>query len=376
MRVLRRRLLGAALLAAPLAAQEPPATTSTSARVEFTGSLLLSGFYTDAAADARDVPTYVLLPPTGVDPISASGGTLRQSRVIIRGRAERFFGGTVSAEVDVDFAGDGERSPTPRLRRAVATVRWPYGWVLFGQEVVPISDLDPSSFAAVAVPGFTHTGNLSLWMPQVRLGAMTGGSVGVGAEVAAIAPRFADDDQSERVHRPFLQARLLAHWGPTDFRSALGIGGHYGWIMGTGDTLIATQAVGVTTRFFLSRYLEIRGEGFYGEVLATLGGGIGQNLGPDEKPVTTRGGWAQLILHPTPRWEVGGGYGFENPDDVDVDPVSGMLKNVTWETHAAWRPRPLVLALEYRRLETSYPSIGVDLLATANHVNVALGFEF
>jgi hypothetical protein len=91
-------------------------------------------------------------------------------------------------------------------------------------------------------------------------------------------------------------------------------------------------------------------------------------------PVRAKGGWAQLNVRPHPAVEVGGGYGLDDPDDADLDPATALLRNLSWEGHVQWRPAPLVLGVEFRRLETTYgPAIGTLL---AHHVNVAAGFEF
>ncbi len=148
----------------------------------------------------------------------------------------------------------------------------------------------------------------------------------------------------------------------------------------------------------MTEYVEVRAEGFTGQVLGTLeGGGIGQNFGPNGEPVRSKGGWAQLNLLPTPEWELGGGVGIDDLNDADIssgttpgggyDPYGGggsttydfgagvVRSNLSWKAHLIWRPHPLVFGLEFKRIETSYgnPSIGKQ---TGRHVNLALGFEF
>ena len=51
----------------------------------------------------------------------------------------------------------------------------------------------------------------------------------------------------------------------------------------------------------------------------------------------------------------------------------GRLKNFVCEGHVDLRPRgPLVFGIEFRRLETTYPSGKF----TANHFNLAAGYRF
>jgi hypothetical protein len=121
--------------------------------------------------------------------------------------------------------------------------------------------------------------------------------------------------------------------------------------------------------------VELRGEAFTGQALAGLGGGgIGQNLGSVGQPVRTSGGWGQLLLKPTAGWELGAQYGLDDPRDSDLDPATQRLRNETIGGHLHWRPAPLVLGLEYRRIQTRYGA-GVGSI-TAHHLNLALGAEF
>jgi hypothetical protein len=298
------------------------------------------------------------------------------------------FGASVEGELDLDFFGkqaDGSRrEPLPRVRRIVGRISWPHAWVLFGQEALPISTVDPSSFSMVSVPGFTGSGNLSRWMPQVRVGTEMGTSLRIGFEVAAVAPRFnnvsdnetPDPDRAELSKRPFVQGRLLTRWGTDDTGGEVSIGGHYGWYTTGVDSLGITKAVAASGRFFVTPMVELRGEAFLGEALGILGGGgIDQTLSPDGEPVRTEGGWAQLNVHPSPQLELGGGYGIDNPHNADIDRASGRTYNVMWEIHGHLHISPLVVALEYRRIETTYFDAVYDL-QTANHVNLALGFVF
>jgi hypothetical protein len=93
----------------------------------------------------------------------------------------------------------------------------------------------------------------------------------------------------------------------------------------------------------------------------------------DGVPVGTTGGWAQLNLKPTPAWELGGGAGFDDPDDADLA-AGSRLRNLALEGHLAWRKAPVVLGLELRHLRTRYAEPTGTL--TATHVNLAAGFEF
>jgi hypothetical protein len=93
----------------------------------------------------------------------------------------------------------------------------------------------------------------------------------------------------------------------------------------------------------------------------------------DGVPVSTKGGWAQLNLRPTPAWEIGGGAGIDDPDDEDLLPAS-RLRNLAFEGHLLWRRLPIVLGFEVREIRTRYAgSVGTR---SATHLNLAAGFEF
>lgn len=365
---------------APLAAQRPT--------VELAGTILMNAFYNDDAVNNTDVPLVATPPDPAGPPPAALGATVRQTRLALFAVMPNVLAGEASAELDVDFFGGqlsgGRVHPLLRIRRARVDLRWPNGWVMAGQEAPPIAELNPSSLAAVGIPGFTQAGNLWIWLPQVRVGGAAGRRVQLGGEIAAVAPRSGEhfgnvatqSDRAERTERPHGEARLLARWGDVDTPSEISVGAHYGWLANDADSLVVSRAAAASVRVFATRYAELRAEAFLGAALTGLGGGgIGQNLAPDGAAVKTKGGWAQLNLRPAFQWEVGGGYGLEDPDDADLSGVAGRGKNVQWEVHTIWRPPPLLVAVEYRRIETTYlnPSLG---LLTANHLNVAVGFEF
>lgn len=363
-------------------------TTHRGASVELSGLVLMNGFYNDDWVYNVDLPMFATPPdPAGLR-ASSAGGTVRQTRLTLFGFAPGVLGGNASAELDIDFWGGqlkgGRVNPLIRIRRTRADLRWRNAWIMAGQEAPPIAELNPSSLAALGIPEFSYSGNLWIWLPQVRVGVITGDRVRIGLEASALAPRTGADvgtfgtqaDQAEQVRRPQSEARLLVRWGDVDQASELSIGGHYGWLLNNADSIVASRAAAASAQVFLGRYFELRGEAYVGEALVGLGGGgIGQNLTPTGAAVRTKGGWVQLNAHPGFAWELGVAYAIEDPNDADLDPVNGRAKNLGWSLHAIWRPSPLVFAAEYRRLETTYVNSVFGLL-TANHVNLAAGFEF
>lgn len=261
---------------------------------------------------------------------------------------------------------------------------------MFGQEAPPISELNPVSFAAMGYPGFSGAGNLWVWVPQVRARVQAGTPVRVGLEVAALSPLggsaqgpevYTFPDQAERSRRPFLQGRVLASWGDDEVNGEFSAGAHYGWFATTTDDYLVTKAAAVSLRTFITQYIEIRGEGFVGQGLRSLGGGgVFQNFGSNGVVLRSKGGWGQLNFMPTRELSLGGGAGMDDPDDTDFNPADftasfGRTKNMSYEGHIHWRPFPLVFGIEFWRMETTWGLATLGKL-TNNHINIAAGFEF
>ncbi len=389
-------LVSLAAVALPLAAQTPPSpptptptpTPAPAAKrtVELTGLVLVNGFFTNARVNNSDVPQFA----DSLAPASAIGGTIRQTRLGIVVTDPDVLRGSFSGEVDLDFFGGqqpstgGRTFPLLRLRRAVGIVSWPHAQLLFGQESPLVAERSPRSLASVGFPDFAAAGNLWLWLPQFRATLEQGYTLRLAEQVAVLAPTSGaaqglfttQPDSAERSRRPYLQARVRLAWGPTDDPSEIAVGGHLGWLA-SADTLFQSRAVTADARVKVGS-VELLAEAFSGKALAGLGGGgIGQSRGPTGEEVRTKGGWGQLNVRPKTELIVGGGCGVDDPDDDDLSDAlgnpRGRLKNVVCEGHVDLRPGgPLVFGVEFRRLETTYPSGKF----TANHLNLAAGFRF
>jgi hypothetical protein len=385
-------LVSLAAVAVPLAAQTPPSPPAPAPApvakrtVEVTGLVLVNGFFTNARVNNSDVPQFV----DSLAPASAVGGTIRQTRLGLLVTDPDVLRGSFSGEVDVDFFGGqqpssgGRTFPLLRLRRAVGIVSWAHAQLLFGQESPLVAERSPRSLASVGFPDFAAAGNLWLWLPQFRATLEQGYTLRLAEQVAVLAPTSGtaqglfntQPDSAERSRRPYLQARVRLAWGPTDDPSEIAVGGHLGWLA-SADSLFQSRAATADARFKVGP-VELLAEAFSGKALAGLGGGgIGQSIGPTGVEVRTKGGWGQLNVRPRRELIVGGGCGIDDPDDGDLSDAlgnpRGRLKNFVCEGHVDLRPRgPLVFGVEFRRLETTYPSGKF----TANHFNLAAGYRF
>jgi hypothetical protein len=363
-------------------------------RVEISGLILLNGFYDGARFDRADVPSWVALAQdTGGVPNSSLGGVLRQTRLGITVRPGSVLGGELSADLQLDFfGGEGDDAEArimspPRIRTAHVSLDWPHLKLLVGQEKALVAQQSPVSFAAIGQPEFSGAGNLWYWIPQARLTVETGQGLRAGVQAAALdqiweteAAFIATPDLGERSGRPAVEGRAYLDWGSDESESTVGLGVHRGWIATAGAGTIASQALTADFRVVLARIVALAGSAFTGQVLNGLGdGGIAQDLGPAGQPVRTRGGWAQLDVRPTFAWELGAGYGRDDPTDKDLQLANGTLapearlRNVVYEGHVHWRPGGgLLVGGELRRLQTTFPT-GTK---SANHVNVFVGMFF
>jgi hypothetical protein len=356
-----------------------------------TGTLLTNFWRNSSAVNNSDVPT-VARPHSSDTPAQPTlGMTIRQTRLGFVFGAPALAGADVTGEIDVDFfggqqpSGGGRTHPLLRLRRAFAELRWSQFALLIGQEAPLLFEPNPSSLASVGFPLFASSGNLWLWLPQVRASVATApaGRVRLALQGAVMAPSsgqpqesfLTEADAAERSGRPALEGRVALEWGEGAERGDIGVGAHLGWIeTDVDEDPTRSNAIGVSARVPIGSMLELRGEAFSGRGLAGLGGGgIGQTFSVDTTLVDTMGGWTQLLLRPNRSWELGIGGGFDDPEDEDLT-AAGPRENRTWSVHATWRPASLAFSLEFRQVETTFASaIGVR---RNGHVNLAMGVEF
>jgi hypothetical protein len=341
--------------------------------IRVSATVLMTGFRNSTAVNNADVPTVVA--PTGNDSLhygSSLGASIRQTRLRLLATWSGVAGGVLDGEVDVDFfggqqpSGGGRTHPVLRLRRAFAELRWREGSLLFGQEAPPVFEPNPASLASLGFPVFASSGNLWLWLPQVRGTAILNpdAAARIGAQAAVLAPSagepqdpfFTRPDRAERAGLPAFEGRLLLRWGSGDRAGELGVGGHAGWLAISPEARVSSRALGISLRAPMGAHFELAGEYFTGRGLAGLGGGgIGQNLTPDSAAVRTQGGWAQLVVRPSHRWELAAGSGLDDPRDEDLAP-SGRRANRSVTAHVIWNAHPIRIGAQYQLLATRYAS--------------------
>ena len=385
--------------------------------LELSAQVLTNVFFTAGRVNNTDDPQTALTPPPAplAPPLpSTLGFTVRQTRLGAATSIDNVAGATFAGDVDLDFyggvqngPGDRRLFPEPRMRTARARLIWPHTVFMFGSDTPLISDLNPLSLAAVGVPDFSGAGNLWNWLGQVRV-TQDIGSLGTGArsvrwalQGAIMTPYAAQQgerepdaaDAGERSSRPAFEARLRMQWGGDGTGTSpsisgaligprggeIGIGVHRSWVATNTGGLKDSRAISIDGHMVLFPGVELRGEGYTGQLLRGLGGGgIAQNFGaaPVGAPANSLGppirdaaGWAQLNVQPATWLITGVGCGIDatNPDDAPT-----RLQNTVCAAHADWRPlQPLVFGIEYRQFNTRYTT-GTF---TARHVNLIFGFE-
>ena len=376
------------LLQQQLAGQAQSAVkTRSRLSLEFHGLVLVTGFSNTRRVNNVDDPQFVRPDTANGLPQGGAGLTIRQSSVGLVVTDSELLGGRFIGDLDVDFFGGqqpssgGRTFPLLRLRTARAMISWKYGAFEVGQDSPLIAGVNPVSLGALGTPEFVGAGNLWLWLPQIRVGVETGGSVSLGIQAAVLAPVSGDaagafdtdNDIAEKSSRPYFEGRVHVRWGSDEMTGDIGVGIHQGWFAAKGDSLLQNQAFTVDAKIPVTSWLELRGEGYDGKGMRALGGGaIGQLFTPDGAPVRSRGAWGQVNIKPTSRVTLGGGYGFDDPRDEDLG-AGARLKNEATSVHLHVRPvGPLVLGFEYRRIQTTYAA---GKLAS-DHFNLAMGFEF
>ena len=213
------------VVATPLWAQDNPKP-----EVDLKVMVLMNGFYTSGKTNNVDLPQ-VAVPPSAGDsfPTDGLGATIRQSRVTAHAFLAGVAGGDFNAELDVDFWGGqqpsngGRTFPLLRIRRAWAQMTWDWFNVLVGQEAPPIVELNPSSLASIGLSSLSASGNLWLWIPQIRLTGdlLTSDKGRLSLEATVLAPTgyeaqgpfLTQPDEAEASKRPYLQSRILYRWG-------------------------------------------------------------------------------------------------------------------------------------------------------------------
>jgi len=395
-------------LAAKVAEYEQTKVESASKyKVKLSGMILMNAYTNIGNVDVTELPNRAFR-RSGEATSGDTGATLRQTTVGLQVTGPTLAGARSSADIDLDFYGGipqasyGATMGILRLRTARARLDWRDWSVVAGQDVPFFSPLSPTSYASVAEPALSWSGNLWVWLPQIR--AERRWNV---AERSNLAWSFGlVDPLSEE--RP--SSQFNRHADPGEATRIPGMASHFGW-NGALRGGAATAGVGgyfgkqdwgyhkridswlVTADFDLpfARWIALSGEIYRGQALGGLGGGIWASALFDDDPdlpgtniaaLGDVGGWSQLKIKPADKWEFNTTVGAANPLSADLRTFANprtyaftpLSRNQTFLLNSIYRPRSnLLFALEYRHLRT-YGLSGTK--NTADHLNFSVGVSF
>jgi hypothetical protein len=377
-------------------------------RVRLSGIVLLNMFANRGTVENQDVPEIA----TQTGPFSSGGtfgGSLRQSQIEFQGFGPTVAGARTSADVQFDFAGGFQQAPNGvsfglmRLRTGTVRFDWADTSVIAGQDTLFLSPLSPTSIATLASPALAYSGNLWSWTPQVRVEHRVTVSDnssfliqgGILDSLSGDKP-FTEYDRGptwgESSGQPAYATRLSwtqsIHGQPMTF----GAGAYYGRQFWGFGRKIDGWAGTVDLNVPLGHLFEFSGEFFRGRALGGVGGGIGQNAlwstslidpATEVSGLNSMGGWAQLKYKITPKFQLNGAFGEDNPFASDLRQYGAnqmtyyplpLSKNQTTLANFLYQPRSdIVFSLEYRRLKTFVLDSSAN---TANVINLSVGYIF
>src|SRR5205814_2284591 len=140
-------------------------------RVKVSGLILMNAYSNRGTVDFTDLPNKAL---AGTER-GGVGATVRQSILGLQVFGPDLAGAETGANISLDFFGGVPRQPYGttvgilRLRQAAAHLDWQNTSLTIGQDVPFISPLSPTSFATLAEPALSWSGNLWVWTPQAVL---------------------------------------------------------------------------------------------------------------------------------------------------------------------------------------------------------------
>jgi len=381
--------------------------SSSKYRVRLNGLALFNLFTNRGGVDNQDVPQIAL--PTGpLDSAGTFGGSIRQSQIGLQAFGPDIAGAHTSAEIRFDFAGGFPQAPNgsltglARLRTGTVRFDWTNTSIVAGQDYLFFSPLTPTSYASLAIPALSYSGNLWGWTPQVRVEHRFHVSDASTIIVQGGILETLSGDRPDRTYsrtstwgeasgQPGYAGRIA--WSHTAFGQNLvaGIGAYFGRQNLGFDRSVDGWAGSADLTVPFGRFVEFTGQFYRGNAVGGLGGGIGQSVlwnGQINNPATevygldSMGGWVQLKLKPALKFEINGAFGDDNPFASDLRKFSGnpiyfnslLSKNLTSLVNFVYRPRSdVILSLEYRHLKTFTLDSNSN---SANTINLAIGYIF
>jgi hypothetical protein len=317
------------------------------------------------------------------------GGTVRQSVLGLEYRGPAtVWGGKVHGSLYMDFFGGSGQSldQLMRVRTGSIEIDWKSRSIMAGLEKPIFAPREPNSLAQVGISPLTGTGNLWLWVPQVKfeqrfaLGSVTQlrAQIGLMETHETLAIQGSSYVPQVASGRPGLEGRVEFSRGAEGGRRIEIAPGFHTSSTHVADTSVPSNLFSLDWFFNPLSKLEFTGAFFSGQNVMNLGtGGIRQGFvvfaDGVALPVHSKGGWAQLTWLATPRLSFNFFGGQE--DDRDQDLIAGRIgNNQKYGANFFYRLAPNVLAsFEASQLRTTYLNIGDRLY---NHYDLSLAYQF
>ncbi|MFY9341339.1 MAG: hypothetical protein WAT39_02535 [Planctomycetota bacterium] len=365
MNPISRLLVAAAACAAIVSAQAPAGTdqspptpiswkdlTRSGLPIKFYGFLRLDTYYNTARMDSVVLPSRVL--PEADPTLTPGAGQAKRDddQFFLDPRLTRFgidvnggeiAGAKVLGKLEIDFAnfpdGSSESRATPRIRVAWIDIFKDTLGLRVGQDWDVIAPLFPAANHELLM---WNAGNLGdrraqiqgRWVPNADFelkaalgltGAISNQDLDGGAEANTALPTTGERDGFDS-GTPHLQVRggskpfALVDKKPAE----LGVWGMYGQVQT--DTNFAgrgrrfdTWVAGFDLQMPLTEALTLRGEGFVGENLGDVRGGIGQTINTAlGAEIGSTGGWAELVYGYTAKTKFHVGTSIDDPENDDL----------------------------------------------------------
>lgn len=338
--------------------------------------------------------------------------TLRQTVVGVLAQGPVILGAQTSAWVNADFFGGATTnsfgytalSGYVRMRDAEIGLNWNRTRLQAGYSSPLISPLSPTSYAQVAEPALSASGNLWTWSPQLQFQQIVpvGNGRGLVVEGGLIYPQSPNynstqlDSPVEASRRPGVEGRIGYRSNTSDTTSAhaisFGVGGYSANQFYNSATQIHSWAVTGDWHLPLSRWVEFSGEIYRGRSLGGLGGGLYKDILTGADPATglsrtvgveTAGGWSQVKLSLSRFVEANAMFGLDDAFSSSFRSVvlptgsnslTTSARNSTVTGNLIFRPRQsIILSPEYRHLET-WRYTGAPFVA--NIFTLSAGYQF
>lgn len=342
--------------------------------VEPYGFVRLDAIFDDSKMSNSQFPFWVESEDTG------AGNRRNDSRANLHARLTRVGlklkprklgeAAKLTGQVEVDFQNGGSESRAA-LRMRHAFVALDYGPLQFlaGQTWDVVSPLYP---AANNDGMMWNAGNLGDRRPQARLSFAP--KVGKGRISAVVGAGMTgavdkkDLDENEELDGfaaafPSIQGRLgleQSLWSDKPLK--FNLWGHYAReetaTNVVNDNLFASWGAGVSLSLPIVSWLALEGEGWMGENLSDIRGGIGQGVNTTTgKTIASRGGWVQVALSPWSWLSLYLGGTMDDPEDSDLNDEDRIFNTAGYVVTRFKPIKEFQVGLEYLYWVTRYKNL-------------------